>query len=740
MLIALIVGGVAVYSLRSLSSTASTAVANARANLPAESVAPLEDLANDISSTSSTMTLLLVVLALLGALAAGALAMTFSKQITAPIVRLRNMVAKSADTLPAIVQASANGTEVPQLPAVQMATGDEVEDLAMSFNQVQQTATSLAVNQARIRQENAERFVNLGRRSQNLLARQMKFIDGMESNEANPANLKRLFQIDHLATRMRRNAESILVLAGEESRRRLRVPVSMHQVVQAASSEIEHFERVSIENIGDAAVEGSVAPDLAHLLAELLENATSFSPPESATSVTGQATADGYVLEVVDQGIGMDAAAMEEANSRFANPGSSTSTPAYLGHDVVARLSERHGVGVSLSPTAATGGVTARVLVPTAVLATGERRDAAVAASQVPTAPVTPAQHQEPAPSAPEVAAFAAPVESPASPEMTPVDPALVQSVESAFANSVTTPTPVDPALVESVESAFAESNAPVESFEKLDAAADAQIRSDAFADPINVETEQVTPWSPATDEHVDVETIEPVAPTDYSVTTDPVDTFADSVGAEPVDTFADSVVAEPVDTFADSVVVEPVDTFADSAVAEPVDTFADSVGAEPADTFADSTIDASMAQIDEAPAASDDTASDDTASDSAKFVPRGLTPEQRAAIAWAMEKGGSLSRSSPGTAGIGSATELRPGPIDAETLAELGSATTDSGLQRRRRGTEGAKHFSPVPTPIDDTPRVSTPRNADQLMAFREGIRSGRAASAEAATLYDEN
>ena len=336
-------------------------------------LAPLEGLADEVTDTGRSLSLLLAIIGVAGLLIAALVALVFGRRLVAPIAQLRDAAVEAAEvTLPNVVaqiDELDEDDEFPEVPLLVLDTGDEVEDLAHSFNTVQQTAANLASAQARLRRKNvATTFVNLGRRNQNLLTRQLEHINSMESRETDSATLQRLFELDHLATRMRRNAESLLVLAGEETPRRFRQPVTMHQLLQAAGSEIEDFARIELGTVDEASIEGGVASDVAHLLAELLENASSFSPPTSKIQVHGRVRTTGYALAIVDQGIGMGEAEMTSANARLADPAEFDRAPsAFLGHFVVGHLSRRHDIHVQLieSPY---GGVTAQLHLPSDII------------------------------------------------------------------------------------------------------------------------------------------------------------------------------------------------------------------------------------------------------------------------------------------------------------------------------------------------------------------------------------
>jgi anti-sigma regulatory factor (Ser/Thr protein kinase) len=241
---------------------------------------------------------------------------------------------------------------------------DELAEMADAFNAVGRAAVELAAKQAATRQGVADMFVNLGRRNQALINRQLTFIDQLERDEQDPDTLEDLFRLDHLATRMRRNAESLLVLAGAEQARRWTESVDVANVVRGALSEIEEYNQVALGDLERVLVRGTVVADLAHLLAELLENATAFSPPASSVSVSGRMMSEGYVISIVDEGIGMEPKALDEANGRIDASSHLDEAPSrVLGLYVVGRLAARHGIRVRLVPSHERG-ITARVLLP----------------------------------------------------------------------------------------------------------------------------------------------------------------------------------------------------------------------------------------------------------------------------------------------------------------------------------------------------------------------------------------
>ncbi|GAA1922105.1 sensor histidine kinase [Streptantibioticus ferralitis] len=244
-------------------------------------------------------------------------------------------------------------------------TRDEIGRVARAFDDVHREAVRLAAEQALLRGNVNAMFTNLSRRSQGLIQRQLSLISELESREADPDQLSNLFKLDHLATRMRRNGENLLVLAGEEPGRRWTRPVPLVDVLRAAASEVEQYERIELTAVPPTEVAGRVVNDLVHLLAELLENATSFSSPQTKVRVTGHALPDGRVLvEIHDTGIGLSPEDLSDINERLANPPTvDVSVSRRMGLFVVGRLSLRHGIRIQLRPSDS-GGTTALVMLP----------------------------------------------------------------------------------------------------------------------------------------------------------------------------------------------------------------------------------------------------------------------------------------------------------------------------------------------------------------------------------------
>jgi signal transduction histidine kinase len=251
-----------------------------------------------------------------------------------------------------------DGEGVPlEVEPIDVDSSDEIGEVARAFDQVHREALRLAANEAALRGNVNAMFVNLSRRSQSLVERQIRLIDDLEQGEEDPERLSSLFQMDHLATRMRRNSENLLVLAGHEESRRWNQPVALVDVLRAALSEIEQYERVSVNVQPDIAVRGQAVSDVVHLTAELVENATSFSPAETPVTIAGHLLSSGGVLlEITDHGVGMEAEEMAHANWRLDNPPVvDVAVSRRMGLFVVARLAARHGIRVRMRPAASRG-------------------------------------------------------------------------------------------------------------------------------------------------------------------------------------------------------------------------------------------------------------------------------------------------------------------------------------------------------------------------------------------------
>jgi signal transduction histidine kinase len=245
---------------------------------------------------------------------------------------------------------------------------DETGQVAEALGTVHRAALRAAVERAELASGISGVFVNLARRSQVLVHRQLSLLDSMERRSEDPNELSDLFRLDHLTTRMRRHAESLIILSGAAPGRAWRMPVSLTNVVRAAVSEVEDYARVEVRQLPEASVGGAAVADLTHLLAEVVENAAQFSPPHTRVRITGEPVGNGYAVEVEDRGLGMGQESLDEANRRIEQ---SEALDLFdsdrLGLFVVSRLAARHGIKVHLR-TSPYGGTTAVVLLPTALL------------------------------------------------------------------------------------------------------------------------------------------------------------------------------------------------------------------------------------------------------------------------------------------------------------------------------------------------------------------------------------
>jgi signal transduction histidine kinase len=311
-----------------------------------------------------------VVIALL---AAFILAGMVARQMSRAMRQLRNAAFGIAEQrLPMLVDQLSRtdpGRVDTRVHPIPITTRDEIGEVARAFDQVHREAVRLAAEQALLRGNINAIFTNLSRRNQSLIEGQLTLITDLENNEADPDQLENLFKLDHLATRMRRNGENLLVLAGEEPGRRWDQPVPLVDVLRAASSEVEQYERIELSGVPEAEIHGRAVTDLVHLLAELLENATTFSSPQTKVRVTATRLPDGRIMiEIHDKGIGLTAEDFADINHKLANPPTvDAAISQRMGLFVVGRLSDRHGIRVQLRPSGEQAGTTSLVMLPDAI-------------------------------------------------------------------------------------------------------------------------------------------------------------------------------------------------------------------------------------------------------------------------------------------------------------------------------------------------------------------------------------
>ncbi|MFY7066881.1 nitrate- and nitrite sensing domain-containing protein [Nocardiopsis changdeensis] len=254
---------------------------------------------------------------------------------------------------------------------IEVDTHDEIGEVARAFDDVHRVALTLASDEAALRSNVNAMFVNLSRRSQTLVERQLRLIDGLEQSEQDSDRLSDLFQLDHLATRMRRNNENLLVLSGQDNTRKWAQPVPLVDVLRGAVSEVEQYERVNVRAPSHISVLGRPVNDVIHLVAELVENATSFSPHDTEVLVSAKTLDNGGVqVDVTDSGIGMAAEDLAAINARLASPPViDVAVSRRMGLFVVSRLAHRHGIRMNLKE-AHGGGTTAVVILPPDLLIT----------------------------------------------------------------------------------------------------------------------------------------------------------------------------------------------------------------------------------------------------------------------------------------------------------------------------------------------------------------------------------
>ncbi|MBF6328208.1 nitrate- and nitrite sensing domain-containing protein [Nocardia transvalensis] len=352
--------------------------------------------------------LALAVVAFLGSL-------WLANRLIGRLKRLRTETLALAEVrLPETMRKLSEGEDVdPETEAAHLDFGhDEIGSVAKAFNQAHTAAVAAAVTESRTREGVRAVFLNIAHRSQMVVHRQLEVLDDAEQKQEDPALLEIFFKLDHLATRERRNAENLIILGGGQPGRQWRRPVPLVELVRSAIGETLDYARVRTARMPQVFVVGAVVADLIHLLAELVDNATTFSPPQSRVEVTGTIVGKGVVVEISDQGMGMPTAELERANEMLRNPpdfGVATlSEDSRMGLFVVAQLGVRHGISVRLAESDY-GGVRAIVLIPTALITTdvsmadhlpervSARRPEPPSSGQI---PVVPAVETSPAPTA----------------------------------------------------------------------------------------------------------------------------------------------------------------------------------------------------------------------------------------------------------------------------------------------------------------------------------------------------
>jgi signal transduction histidine kinase len=335
------------------------------------------------------------VLALLASLVSIIVAVRVSRSLVdrtlmTRLARLRDdSLDLARNRLPTIVDRLKNGEAVDlrdELPQLDHGR-DEIGQVAEAFNAAQLTAVNAAASEAKARSGVHNVFLGIAHRNQILVHQQLRILDEMEDREDNPTQLASLFRLDHLAARARRTTENLIILGGKQPGRRWRKPVALMEVLRAAISEIEQYARVEVEQAADVAVAGAAVADTMHLIAELVDNATSFSPPGSPVEVTSRLVARGVVVDVSDQGLGMKDSVLKWANAMMAEPpefdAMALRADSSLGLFVVARLAAKLGITVTFDPSRY-GGLRATVLIPTQHLVGKENTEPSGSAEPAP--------------------------------------------------------------------------------------------------------------------------------------------------------------------------------------------------------------------------------------------------------------------------------------------------------------------------------------------------------------------
>jgi hypothetical protein len=315
-------------------------------------------------------------LGLLGLILSVLLSVLLARRIVRRLNRLQGSVETLAnEELPDVVARLRRGEDVPveQLASTTSDLGkDEIGRVGRAFDVARHTAVEAAVGEARMRRGINDVFRNLARRNQSLLHRELTVLDGMERRTTDPETLEDLFRLDHLTTRMRRHSEGLIILSGAAPGRGWVHPVRMIDVLRAAAAEVEDYSRVTVTTPSQAALTGPAVADVIHLLAELIENATTLSPPYTPVRVSGDMVASGFAVEIEDRGLGMGEARYAELNHRLAEPPEfDVFNSEQLGLFVVGQLAKRHGVRVTLRPSPY-GGTSAIALIPTSLVGTDE--------------------------------------------------------------------------------------------------------------------------------------------------------------------------------------------------------------------------------------------------------------------------------------------------------------------------------------------------------------------------------
>ncbi|WP_306361071.1 sensor histidine kinase [Nocardia sp. CC227C] len=369
----------------------------------------------------------------IGMLLAGlAIALVVARSLVVPVRRLRRDALQVAHIdLPQELEVVRSGGTTPEINPVDVHTTEEIGQLARAVDDIHAQALHLAGEQARLRLQIGNMFETLSRRSQSLVEQQLNLIEELERDEDDSERLQSLFRLDHLATRMRRNGDNLLVLAGTALRRGHLPPVPLSDMLWSSVSQVEDYQRVEIGTVPDGIVAGEPAVDIEHLLAELIDNALRYSPPSTPVAVSvARAVDGGYLIEITDRGLGMNAEDLQSINDRLASGGEvNVETARRMGLFVVGRLAKRHNITVSLRRTSAMvaqPGITASVHLPGSLVSPApERNDSSTGSypltGTLPVAPALPLHPQsQPAALNTQFTNLSSPITPPATPAIAP--------------------------------------------------------------------------------------------------------------------------------------------------------------------------------------------------------------------------------------------------------------------------------------------------------------------------------
>lgn len=362
----------------------------------------LSDAATD-ARTSALVNAGITAVALLAAIL---LALLISRLLLRPIRTVREGALTVAhEQLPEEVRRIRAGEKPGEIQPIAVETTEEIGQLARAVDDLHRQAVLLASGEAELRSQVGDMFVTLSRRTNSLINQQLAQIETLEKDEEDPQRLESIFRLDHLAARMRRTSDSLLILAGAPSRPGTQEAVTVSELMQAATAGVQDYQRVHVGAGSPMRVHGAAAADVIHLLTELVDNALTYSPPASIVSMTSTVTANGLKLEITDAGLGVPAESLGELNRLLHSGGDVTpDTARRMGLFVVSRLAQRHGIAVSLMRNE-NAGMTAAVTLPAAILAQPAAAEPRPAAPPAPLAAVPAPIHEPTAVRAPGLAA-----------------------------------------------------------------------------------------------------------------------------------------------------------------------------------------------------------------------------------------------------------------------------------------------------------------------------------------------